>query len=106
MQITMEKFLPIHQSIYNYTRNGQSLYWKVVLKMQRILMKFLLFPGFRAAYFFPNALLTREGWMLTPAGTALTACASFTKCARCFTITAWRSAPWAPRSARTGSSQA
>ena len=33
----MEKFLPIHQSLYYYTRNGRSLYWKIVVKFWGVL---------------------------------------------------------------------
>ena len=33
----MEKFLPIHQSLHYYTRNGRSLYWKIVVKFWGVL---------------------------------------------------------------------
>ena len=41
MKITMEKFLPIHQSIYYYTRNDRSLYWNIVLKISGDLREIL-----------------------------------------------------------------
>ena len=33
----MEKFLPIHQSLYYYTRNIPSPYWKFIVEIYKIL---------------------------------------------------------------------
>lgn len=55
MRITMEKFLPIHRSIYNYTRNGTITCWKLIVEIYEKINRM------NRRYFLPTALLTLEG---------------------------------------------
>jgi hypothetical protein len=69
MKITMEKFLPVHQSIYYYTRNVPIPHWKVVVEIYKNINKKL-----RIATFFPQLYSPlMAGYLLLPAPPGLSA---------------------------------